>query len=545
MRRLGVGRRLHCAAAAFRRCPHPSASAGPATRAPPAPAAHPLLARRCLHATRPAAAAAVAGADTPNPATAPLRLPPGTNIVALLRERGLLADVAGEGLEAAAAPGGSPLPVYCGFDPTAPSLHLGNLLGIIVLTWFRAAGHPPVALLGGATGRVGDPSGRSAERPVLDEAALEANVAGIKAILESLLTRPGVADGGPPPLILNNHDWFGGFGLLDFLRDVGKAARVGVMLSRDSVKSRMAAEAEGLSFTEFTYQLLQGYDFVHLARAHGVRVQVGGSDQMGNMVAGLDLLRRLGGVDGTGGGGGGGGSSSPSAEAGGPATTAATSAGGSSTGCYGLTFPLLTKSDGTKMGKSADGAVWLAADQLSPFKFYQFLLTSVPDDDVASFLRMLTFLPLDRIAEVEAAMGGGAAAGYAPGDAQRLLAAEVTRFVHGEAGLAQALAATAALRPGADTALDADALEVAAGDGPSASLPRGEVVGRPLADLMAAVGLQPSKAAVRRMIAGGGVALNNEKVGEEGRVVGEDDLIGGRLLLLAAGKKNKMLVRVV
>lgn len=457
-----------------------------------------------------------------------LRLPPGTNIVALLRERGLLADVAGDGLEAAASAG--PLPVYCGFDPTAPSLHLGNLLGIVVLTWFRAAGHPPVALLGGATGRVGDPSGRSAERPILSEAVLEANVAGIQVILENLLTRPGVADGGPPPLILNNHDWFGGVGLLDFLRDVGKSARVGVMLSRDSVRSRMAADAEGLSFTEFTYQLLQGYDFVHLARTHGVRLQVGGSDQMGNMVAGLDLLRRMGGVDG-------GASSSAN-------TSAPASAAGSSTGCYGLTFPLLTKSDGTKMGKSADGAVWLAADQLSPFKFYQFLLTTVPDADVVTFLRMLTFLPLERIAQVEQAMAGGGS-GYTPGDAQRLLAAEVTRFVHGEAGLAQALAATAALRPGADTALDADALEVAAGDGPSASLPRAEVVGRPLAELMAAVGLQPSKAAVRRMIAGGGVALNNEKVGEEGRVVEEGDLIDGRLLLLAAGKKNKMLVRVV
>jgi tyrosyl-tRNA synthetase len=347
--------------------------------------------------------------------------------------------------------------------------------------------------------------------------------------LETLLTRPGPAEGGPAPLIPNNHDWFASVGLLDFLRDVGKFARVGVMLSRDSVRSRMAADAEGLSFTEFTYQLLQGYDFVHLARSHGVRVQIGGSDQMGNMVAGLDLLRRLGGVDGSG-------NASDDADA-------ASFSSGSSTGCYGLTFPLLTKSDGTKMGKSASGAVWLAPAQLSPFKFYQFLLTTIPDEDVIKFLRMLTFLPLEAIAEVEAAMGekGGS---YAPGDAQRLLAAEVTRFVHGEAGLAQALAATAALRPGADTALDADSLEAAAGDGPSASLPRTEVVGRPLADLMAAVGMQPSKAAVRRMISGGGVALNNEKVGDEGRVVGEDDLIGGRLLMLAAGKKNKMLVRV-
>lgn len=529
MRRLGGARRLHRAAAAatFRR---------PA-EVPGLPPARPTYAHLALvgGATRghlrSVVTSAAAGSPAPTPPPAPplARVPPGTNILTLLRSRGLLADVAGEGLEAAAAAG--PLPVYCGFDPTAPSLHLGNLLGIVVLTWFRAAGHTPVALLGGATGRVGDPSGRSAERPVLGEADLEANISSIRAILEDLLTRPGPAEHGPPPLILNNHDWFGGVSLLDFLRDVGKFARVGVMLSRDSVRSRMAADAEGLSFTEFTYQLLQGYDFVHLARSHGVRVQVGGSDQMGNMVAGLDLLRRLGGVDGKG------------EDADGDAAATASSPGGSSTGCYGLTFPLLTKSDGTKMGKSASGAVWLAPSQLSPFKFYQFLLTSVPDEDVITFLRMLTFLPLEAIAGVEAAMKGEGGA-YAPGDSQRLLAAEVTRFVHGEAGLAQALAATAALRPGAATVLDADTLETAAGEGPSASLPRGEVVGRPLAELMAAVGMQPSKAAVRRMIAGGGVALNNEKVGDEGRVVEEGDLIGGRLLLLAAGKKNKMLVRV-
>jgi tyrosyl-tRNA synthetase len=541
MRRLGTTapRRLHRAAAAAAASaaaragllppPRSAVAAATVSSVPTRPGAMPS-GRRMVAAAASADATQQQQAQQFPPAPPPLaRLPPGTNIVSLLRSRGLLADVAGDGLEAAA--GAGPLPVYCGFDPTAPSLHLGNLLGIVVLTWFRAAGHPPIALLGGATGRVGDPSGRSAERPVLSEAALDANVAGIRAILEDLLTRPGVADGGPAPTILNNHDWFGQVGLLDFLRDVGKFARVGTMLSRDSVKSRMAADAEGLSFTEFTYQLLQGYDFVHLARSpHAVRLQVGGSDQMGNVVAGLDLLRRLGGVDGSGNG-----ASSDSDEASTPS---------SSTGCYGLTFPLLTKSDGTKMGKSADGAVWLAASQLSPFKFYQYLLTTVPDADVIKFLRMLTFLPLDYIEGVEAAMAAGPGGGYAPGEAQRILASEVTRFVHGEAGLASALAATAALRPGADTALDADALEAAVGDGPSASLARADVVGRPLAELMAAVGLQPSKAAVRRMIAGGGVALNNAKVGDEGRVVEEGDLIGGRLLLLAAGKKNKLLVRV-
>lgn len=404
---------------------------------------------------------------------------------------------------------------------------MGHLLGIVVLAWFRRCGHPPIALLGGATGRVGDPSGRSAERPVLTEAALAANVAGIQATLTSLLTRDSDAAPGPPPTVLNNADWFGAMTLLDFLRDVGKHARVGAMLSRDSVRSRMDADGEGMSFTEFTYQLLQGYDFVHLARAHGVRVQVGGSDQMGNVVAGLDLLRRL-----------------DAAASESDTTTTPSSETEERTRCYGVTFPLLTKSDGTKMGKSASGAVWLAPGKLSPFKFYQYLLTSVPDADVCSFLRKLTFLPLAQIDDLERRMAGGAAAGYAPNDAQKLLAAEVTRFVHGDAGLAQALAATDALRPGADTALDADALEAAAGDGPSATRPRAAVVGVPLVDVMVDVGLQPSKGAARRLVAGGGVALNNAKVSDAGRVIEEADLIGGRLALLAAGKKNKLLLRV-
>lgn len=414
------------------------------------------------------------------------------------------------------------LPVYCGFDPTADSLHLGHLTGIVVLAWFRRCGHTPVALLGGATGRVGDPSGRAAERPVLTEEALNANVAGIRATLEALLGRETCAARGPAPRILDNVDWFGPVSLLDFLRDVGKHARVGAMLSRDSVRSRMDADGDGMSFTEFTYQLLQGYDFVHLAREHGVRVQIGGSDQMGNVVAGLDLMRRINAAA------AGGGDYSPA-----PADR-----------CYGVTFPLLTKSDGTKMGKSADGAVWLSPARLSPFKFYQHLLNSVPDADVCGFLRKLTFLPLEDIDALEAGLKAGPSSGYEPNSAQRLLASEVTRFVHGDAGLDQALAATAALRPGAATVLDAATLEAAAGDGPSATLPRAAVVGAPLVDVLVAVGMQPSKAAARRLVAGGGVALNNVKVLDAALELSAADLIGDRLALLAAGKKNKLLLRV-
>ncbi|KAK9862365.1 hypothetical protein WJX84_007104, partial [Apatococcus fuscideae] len=424
------------------------------------------------------------------------------NVVQILRERGLLQDIAGEGLEQAAANG--PLTLYLGFDPTADSLHLGSLLGLIVLRWFQKCGHKVIALVGGATGRVGDPSGRSLERPVLSEAEIDGNVAGIRRNIESFL-RP---EAGSSPSVINNLDWLGGISFLDFLRDVGRFSRVNIMLSRDSVKSRLGRE-EGISFTEFTYQLLQGYDFLHLNQHHGVRLQVGGSDQMGNILTGLDLIRRC------------------------------SDAGADS--CFGLCFPLLTRTDGTKMGKSAEGAVWLAPEKLSPFKFYQYLLGSVPDTDVIKFLRMLTFLPLADIASLEGSMGS---AEYKPNTAQRLLAEEVTRMVHGEEGLQQALKATEALAPGKRTQLDAAALEAIAEDAPTATLPREQVVGAPLADIIAATGMQPSKGAAKRMIKGGGVRMNNEKVAEETQTVTEEDLIEGRLLLLATGKKNKLVLRI-
>ncbi|PNW74377.1 hypothetical protein CHLRE_13g606050v5 [Chlamydomonas reinhardtii] len=457
------------------------------------------------------AAAAAEVAEAPAASTsAPLAgLDGRPNIVSLLRARGLIQEVTNtEELERAAAAGR--LSVYCGFDPTADSLHLGNLLGIVVLAWFQRCGHEPVALLGGATGRVGDPSGRSTERPVLSEEQIEHNVTSIGNLLRGILVRNSPPD-APAVRVLNNLDWFGSMGFLTFLREVGKFARVGTMMAKDSVRTRMESE-QGISFTEFTYQLLQGYDFVHLCREHGVRVQIGGSDQWGNITAGTDLIRRLlGGED---------------KEA--PA-------------CYGLTFPLLVDSEGRKFGKSVGGAIWLAAERLSPYKFYQYLF-QVTDADVVKLLKMLTFLPLPEVEALEAAMR---APGYVPNTAQKRLAEEVTRFVHGEEGLAQALKATEALKPGAATQLDAATLEEVAGDAPSASLPRASVAGAPLADVMVAIKLQPSKSAARKLIKGGGVYLNNAKVVEELYVVRPEDLIDGRLLLVAAGKKNKMLVRIV
>ncbi|GBF93022.1 hypothetical protein Rsub_05633 [Raphidocelis subcapitata] len=474
------------------------------------------------------------------PASAATAAPaPTANVVAVLRERGLIQEVTSDELEAVAARTG--LSVYCGFDPTADSLHLGNLLGIIVLSWFQRCGHTPVALVGGATGRVGDPSGRSSERPVLSEAAIERNVAGIRGLLTSILERGGEAAGGGAPRVkvLNNLDWFGPMSFLSFLRDVGKFARVGTMMAKDSVRTRMESE-QGISFTEFTYQLLQGYDFVHLCRDHGVRVQIGGSDQWGNITAGTDLIRRL-----LGGGAAASVSSYDSAQSGqsvdGDAQSEASSSGQSEApACYGLTFPLLVDSEGRKFGKSTGGAVWLSADKLSPYKFYQHLF-GVTDADVVRMLRMLTFLPLDEIAAIEAAM---ARPDYVPNTAQRRLAEAVTEFVHGKEGLAQALKATEALRPGAATELDAATLEAIAGDAPSAALPREKVEGQLLVDVIVASGMLPSKGEVRRMVKNGGVYLNNSKVTDDKRAMAAGDLIEGRLALLACGKKNKLLLRV-
>eukprot|EP00878_Enallax_costatus_P028959 GHUV01031328.1.p1 GENE.GHUV01031328.1~~GHUV01031328.1.p1 ORF type:complete len:301 (+),score=81.88 GHUV01031328.1:1055-1957(+) len=276
------------------------------------------------------------------------------------------------------------------------------------------------------------------------------------------------------------------------------------------VRTRMESES-GISFTEFTYQLLQGYDFVHLAKEHGVRVQVGGSDQWGNITAGTDLIRKLLGSE----------DQEPPQ-------------------CFGLTFPLLVDSEGRKFGKSTGGAIWLSADKLSPYKFYQYLF-QVTDADVIKFLRMLTFIPLEEISAIEADMEKP---GYVPNTAQKKLAEAVTRFVHGEEGLTQALKATEALRPGAATALDAATLEAIAGDAPSCSLSSSQLVGAPLTEVMVAAGMLKSKAEVRRMIKNGGVYLNNAKVTDGLAEVQQDDLIDGKLLLLAAGKKNKMLIRV-
>lgn len=413
----------------------------------------------------------------------------------------MLESITSDNLRSLASSNEKTLKVYCGFDPTAESLHLGNLLGIIVLSWFLRCGHQAVALIGGATARVGDPSGKSIERPELDIDTLEKNILGISKTFSTIFGSSNV-------VILNNYDWWKDFSFLDFLKQVGRFARIGTMIAKESVKKRLESE-QGLSFTEFSYQLLQGYDFLYLFQNKGVNVQIGGSDQWGNITAGTELIRKILQPD-------------------------------SDNEAYGLTFPLLLKSDGSKFGKSEDGAIWLSPSMLSPYKFYQYFF-SVPDADVIRFLRILTFLGLEEIDELEKDMKRP---GYVPNTAQQRLAEEVTRFVHGEDGLNEAVKATEALRPGAETKLDWKTIEAIAEDVPSCSLAYDQVLNVSLVDLSVSAGLFESKSAARRLLKQGGVYLNNNRVDSESKRIEPQDIVDDKVLLLSAGKKNKVVVRI-
>jgi tyrosyl-tRNA synthetase len=412
------------------------------------------------------------------------------NVIEILEERGLVEAMTGPELKAAAA---KPLRFYVGFDPTAESLHVGNLVGIMVMGWFQKCGHTPFALVGGATGLIGDPSGKSHERPLLTPEQVEINLAGIRRDIEKVLE--------PGAIYVNNYDWFKGIGLIEFLRDVGKHFRLGPMLGKEMVRTRLQSD-EGLSYTEFSYQMLQGYDFLHLFETEGVTLQVGGSDQWGNITAGTELVRKKTG-----------------------------------TSVHGLTFPLLTRSDGKKFGKSEGGAIWLSAEKLSPYDFYQYLYR-VADVDVCKMMRMLTFLPMDEIRDWERQLAAGECEPHA---AQKRLAASVTELVHGDVGLTLALQTTASMAPGAaETELSIEALASAVG----LTLPRGEVVDQLLLDLFVATGLCASKGEARRLIRNGGARLNNAKMTDENRILAVSDLIDNELLLLAAGKKKKLVIRL-
>lgn len=418
------------------------------------------------------------------------------NVIDVLEERGFIEAMTGTNFREITS---EPLKVYCGFDPTAKSLHLGNMVAIMGLAWFQRCGHTPVAIVGGATGMIGDPSGRSSERNLLDDGTIQINLQGIRKNLETILCHPG-----SELVLLNNFDWFKGFSLIDFLRDVGKYFRVGPMLAKDSVKIRLDSE-EGLSFTEFSYQLLQGYDFLHLYDHHGVTMELGGSDQWGNITAGTDLVRKVRGKS-----------------------------------VHGLTFPLLTRSDGKKFGKSEQGAIWLSSEMLSPYEFYQYLIR-IPDADVIKLMKILTFMEMDEIRAYEAKMQDK---DYIPNTAQRKLAEEVTRIVHGEEGLKTALKVTEGAAPGSNTALDAEVLENLVGDMPSYSVKFDHVINRKLIDLVNETTPERSKGDLRKLIRNGGVYVNNLRIEDENYVLTQNALIDGHLMLVAFGKKNKMIFRV-
>jgi tyrosyl-tRNA synthetase len=422
-----------------------------------------------------------------------------SNVIDALVERGFIEAMTSEDLKALAE---TPLKVYCGFDPTSDSLHLGNMVAIMGLAWFQRYGHTPVALIGGATGMIGDPSGKSSERQLLDDSTIRSNLAGITQNLSAILD---FNHSTSKPVVVNNYDWFKHFSYLDFLRDVGKYFRLGPMLAKESVKTRLNTE-EGMSYTEFSYQLLQGYDFLHLYDSLHVTLQLGGSDQWGNITAGIDLIRKT-----------------------------------RNTSTYGLTFPLLTKADGQKFGKSEKGAIWLSPERLSPYEFYQYLVR-VADADVIKLMKMLTFMDIEEIRDIEQSM---AASSYTPNAAQKRLAEEVTKIVHGTQGLEIALKVTEGASPGSKTELDVQVLEALSKDMPSMAMPLKDVVGAKLVDLLSQTNLQPSKSEAKRLIRNGGVYINNAKISDENYVVEHDQLIEGKMMLLALGKKNKLLIRII
>lgn len=419
------------------------------------------------------------------------------NLIDDLKRRGLLADCTdSEGLAARAANG--PVGVYAGFDPSADSLHVGHLVSLLLLRRLQMLGHRPIAVVGGATGMIGDPSGKSQERNLLDAAQIEANVAGLRRQMERIL------DFAPGPLaarLFNNADWTAPLGCLEFLRDVGKHFPVNLMLQKDSVRLRLASDA-GISFTEFSYMLLQAHDFCHLRAEHGCELQVGGTDQWGNITAGIDLIRRK---------------------------------LGAGTTAWGLTFPLLTKADGTKFGKTEGGTVWLDAARTSPYRLFQFFMQA-EDAKVGTMLRILTLLPHEEVEALEArhqANPGGR-------EAHTALANAVVALVHGAQAAADARRASEILFGGTLEGMTAGALEEVVREVPCARVSAATLAGdgQALLDLVVAAGLCPSKGQARKDLESGGLYLNGVRIADPAARARSGDLLLGRALLLRKGKRT-------
>jgi len=424
-----------------------------------------------------------------------------TTIIDELRWRGLIYDQT-DGVDELTAH--HKITLYNGFDPTADSLHIGNLVPLMQLARWQRYGHTPIALAGGGTGMIGDPSGRSTERNLMTLEAIDANVEQIKVQLASILDFEVKSN---PARVINNADWLRRLMLTDFLRDTGKHFTVNYMLAKDSVKSRMERDDSGISYTEFTYMLLQAYDFLHLFEHENCQLQAGGSDQWGNITAGVELIRRARGQK-----------------------------------AHALVYPLLLRADGSKFGKTAEGdSVWLSPARTSPYRFYQYWFNT-DDADVGMYLRYFTWLTQAEMAELEQLT----LAQPERREAQRRLAREVTRMIHGETGLARAEAATQALFGGDISGLDAADIEDIFAEVPSSEVTRAALSngGVAVVDLLVSSGLATSKADARRKIQGGGIYLNNQRVADAAQTATLGQAIDGRFLVLRQGRRQYCLVRV-
>jgi tyrosyl-tRNA synthetase len=422
------------------------------------------------------------------------------NLVEELKWRGMLQEIT-PGLEEQLAK--EMTSGYVGFDPTADSLHIGSLVPILLLLHLQRAGHKPIALVGGATGMVGDPSGKSEERNLLDEETLRRNITGIRGQLEKYLDFTSAIPNRAE--LVNNYDWFKGLGFIEFLRDVGKHITVNYMISKESVRKRIEGET-GISYTEFAYQLMQGYDFYWLYTNKNCKLQMGGSDQWGNITTGTELIRRKAGGD-----------------------------------AYALTCPLVTKADGGKFGKTEKGNVWLDPTRTSPYQFYQFWLNAA-DDDAEKWIRLFTLLDRESIeSTVETHR-------REPGTRhlQKTLAREVTAFVHGEAELEAALRTTESLFKSDASGMDGLSIDNLLGalEGvPTHPMRKADIeAGMDVTSFLALSGIFPSKGEARRTIQGGGLSINRVKVGDASAPIGGEHLLDGRYILVQKGKKNYYLV---
>jgi len=418
-----------------------------------------------------------------------------STLLADFARRGLIADVTSrEELDAhLAEPASRPRTMYVGFDPTADSLHVGSLLPLLALRRAQLAGHRPIVLIGGGTGLIGDPSGKAGERALNPAEQVAAWADRLKRQVLPFLD----FDGGRA-ILADNYEWLSRLDVISFLRDVGKHFPLGAMLGKESVRARLGRDDAGLSYTEFSYQVLQAYDFMELSERYGCTLQLGGRDQWGNITAGIELIRRLQGRS-----------------------------------AYGLTLPLVTQADGTKFGKTETGTIWLDPNRTSAYEMYQFWLNTA-DANVVTFLNYFTFLPASAIADLARATHA------APDErqAQRVLAREVTGLVHGEAGLAAAEAISAALFSGDVTSLGERELDQAFRAAPATEMPRAEVKALPAADLLVRVGLAESKRAARELLTRGAVHLNGRRLEGPAAAISADDALHGRYLVLRKGKKT-------